>query len=215
MGFDNNYKFTASCLAGTVSAIRVLIGVNDVNIQIDTNDRVGIMAKMWISHPNYDAVNILNNLALVYLPVDIYHSRNSVAAINLLYTKDPTLISVFVSSFDSQNVKVAGWGVSDVTTTDTSSTLKEAEMQITSGSSCRSNYASATSKEICVVPTTDQIACTSDEGSPVTLNGKLIGIISDVTTDCQTASMQLVCSIYPFHDWIITKLKQADRGIHW
>ncbi len=172
-----------------------------------------MMAKMWTSHPSYDAANFINNIALVYLPVDVYYSKNS--AIANLYLKDPLISSVFSSFYNGQTVKVIGWGLAG-NTGSTSNTLKEGNMYIGSRSICGMMF-SASTKEICIQPTGSGTTsvCPSDEGSPVTKDGKLIGIVSVVTTTCTGGGYQLISSIYPFYDWVVTKLKAADAGTSW
>jgi hypothetical protein len=76
-----------------------------------TATRHVLQAKKYIKHASYDSSSLDNNIALVYLPVDLYYSQN-VQILNM-YLKDPATLAIRTSDFYEQTVKVAGWGQTD------------------------------------------------------------------------------------------------------
>ncbi len=121
-----------------------------MTIPTDTQNRLVVYAKMWTSHASYSPTTRINNIAIVYLPADVYHTTKSAVA-NLFY-KDPTVNAAFDANFATVVVKIVGWGLNG-NTGSTSNTLKEGEMQITSRANCDLAYPTRTTKEICLVPT--------------------------------------------------------------
>jgi hypothetical protein len=89
---------------------------------------------MILTHPNYDPMTGANNIALIYLPVELYYSSNT-AVLNM-YLKDPEIPSVLTASFIGQTAKVAAWGQTSGTAGTLSNTLKTTDLSIVDSSTC-------------------------------------------------------------------------------
>jgi hypothetical protein len=75
---------------------------------------------------------------------------------------------------------------------------------------------------MCVQPasgSTVSTACVSDLGAPVvlTVDSKdyVIGVVGVVASFCEIDPTVLFTLIYPYYEWIVTKLKAANAGQTW
>jgi hypothetical protein len=206
LNVDNYYEISASCLVSGTTNIKVMIGVNDITLPADTNNRLVVYAKMWTKHASYDAVAHTNNIGLVYLPSDVYYSTKSTIA--NIYLKDPTINSVYDAIYDGFDLEIVGWGEN---IGDPSNTLQTIQSSFLDRGSCDTSYPSRTSKEICV----QGGACNGDQGSPAVVGGFLVGIVNYVPSDCSNPVERLLTAIYPHFEWVVTKLRAADAGNIW
>jgi hypothetical protein len=120
----------------------VYAGVTDVTEGTAQNTwpstRHVVKAKMVVKNPNYNAA-LENNIALVYLPVDLYYSTNT--AILNLYLKDPEIATVLTASFIGKTAKVAGWGQTAAPVgSPPSNTLKTTDLTIVDTDTCSFSY---------------------------------------------------------------------------
>jgi hypothetical protein len=117
----------------------VYAGVTDVTDGTAQNTwpstRHVLKAKMIKQHPDYNPTSNANNIALVYLPVDLYYSKNT--AILNLYLKDPEIATVLTASFIGKTAKVAGWGQTAAASgSPLSNTLKTTDLTIVDFNTC-------------------------------------------------------------------------------
>jgi hypothetical protein len=103
-----------------------------------------LQAKKYILHPTFSLPD--DDIALVYLPVDLYYSTNT--AILNFYLKDPATAASRTNNFYGQNVKVAGWG-STSGTGSLSNTLKTTTLTL--AASCFFTFADK-GKGMCALP---------------------------------------------------------------
>jgi hypothetical protein len=54
----------------------------------------------------------------------------------------------------------------------------------------------------------------SNKGAPITLNGYLLAIAAD-TYLCESDFPTVCMPIYPYYEWIVSKLKSANAGNAW
>jgi hypothetical protein len=143
----------ANCFDGTVKTIWVYAGVVDVTDGTAQTtwptSRHILQAKKYIKHASYDSSTKDNNIALVYLPVDLYYSQN-VQILNM-YLKDPATLAIRTSDFYEQKVKVAGWGQTSGTGS-LSNTLKTTTLALSN--SCSFTIADA-GKSMCALTGAD------------------------------------------------------------
>jgi chymotrypsin-like protease len=144
--FSNN-KFSAYCVYGA-SSIQVTVGDTDISATGTAKTRYTVMAKQWIKHENFSTSTLANDIALVYLPVNVYRSTN--VDIAYLYLNDPADSSVFNTYFLNQLVNVAGWGRISQTGAY-SDTLKHTEVKIIDAATCQPSYTiTIDSKRLCI-----------------------------------------------------------------
>jgi hypothetical protein len=99
--------------------------------------RYTVYAKQWVAHPNYDNTNFAKDIGLVYLPSDVYQSKN--VDIAPLYLHDPQISSHFTSHFLDQSAKVAGFGRKGESGAY-SNTLQVTTVKFVAFSRCQSDY---------------------------------------------------------------------------
>jgi hypothetical protein len=99
-------------------------------------------AKMWITHPSFSATTYLNDIALIYCPINTYRGRNVDTA--FLYMQDPTQTTIFNSFYLNQVVQIAGWGQTSETGGSTSNVLLKADQKIIDLATCQAAVGTAT-----------------------------------------------------------------------
>jgi secreted trypsin-like serine protease len=169
---------------------------------------------MWIQHESFNVFTYVNDIGLVFLPVNVHRSSN--IAIGYLYLNDPEDSTVFGLSFLNQDGDIAGWGQTAQTASD-SPTLKKATTKIASLTDCQTQHTDAASKQICTRSPTTNIknSCPDDEGSLLVIGNYLVGVFSQGGNECSASEYQVYTAIYPYYAWITNKLKIANDGGKW
>jgi hypothetical protein len=102
---------------------------------------------MWKQHESFNDFSYVNDIGLIYLPVNVHRSKH--VAISYLYLNDPEESSVFGLSFLNQVGDIAGWGQTSQTGSD-SPTLKKTTAKIANLANCQTaQYYGVASKQIC------------------------------------------------------------------
>jgi hypothetical protein len=125
----------ADCVS-SVASIKVTIGEIDVTPGTASNTwastRYVVQAKMWTSYSG-------KNIAVVYLPSDVYYSKNS--QIMNLYLKDPEISGNAATYYIGKSVKIACWGrMGNSTAAALSNTLKYISIPIVDSNTCTRGY---------------------------------------------------------------------------
>jgi hypothetical protein len=126
--------------------------------------RCTMYAKQWIKHPDYDSTTFGKDIGLVYLPVDVYQSKN--VDIAPLYLHDSQISTQYTSYYKDQLANVAGWGQKGSSGAN-SNTLQYTTIKFVALSICLSSYASPDPTSVCYgtgSTTQTQLPCYGDEG---------------------------------------------------
>jgi hypothetical protein len=136
------------------------VTIADVNPSSTTSTasttKYTVQAKMWVQHEGYDSNTNVNNIALIFLPTNVYRSSN--AAISYLYLNDPEESAIFAASFFNQVADIVGFGRTS-SFTAIPPRLRKATTRIVSLSDCQTVRTDANAKQICIKDTTAKNMC--------------------------------------------------------
>jgi hypothetical protein len=124
-----------------------MVGEIDENDANKASTRHTLYAKQWLVHPDFAASTYAKNIGIIYLPADVYQSKN--ADIAPLYLHDPQISNAFSSYYQDQLADVSGWGMLG-TSGAASTTLQSTTIKIRTAATCQSAYGYAPdSKNLC------------------------------------------------------------------
>ncbi|MER5464073.1 trypsin-like serine protease [Streptomyces sp. NPDC002668] len=144
--------------------------------------------RQW-NHPGYSSATIDNDVAVLTLTEPV--------AVKPLKIVQPTDSAVYTPGTDA---KVYGWGRTSSTEPGISQTLKTADADINSNSTCSAAYPGGfiAGHMVCAgaPPTgsdaTSETACNGDSGGPLVAGGKLVGLVSWGDVNCSAAGKYTV-----------------------
>ncbi|XP_018339826.1 PREDICTED: chymotrypsin-2-like [Trachymyrmex septentrionalis] len=173
--------------------------VNKYGISYDTYIGPGgsMIATQAFIYPDYSqGDNVLNDIALIYMPHDIPFSR-TIRPINLAY-KDS-------ENFDGKSAFAIGWGKYH-TNSGVSTRLQYAALPIIGNTICRRFWYHLTAKEVCTAPGLGRNACQGDSGGPLVVveNGMdiQVGIVSYGDAYCPSNMPGVFTRVSSYISWI-------------
>ncbi|CAF1050046.1 unnamed protein product [Adineta ricciae] len=194
---DSFVLTSVSCLQATLilpSILSVKAGIHRAFNDTDENAQLRRVTQV-ITHPNYTATNLLNDLALVMVDKPFNIKGISVSTITLsnqTNLKDFELIAI-------------GWGFMENTTNTTKPPLSMQQVIVRENVECTNEIAANPKTQLCAAG-----ACRGDGGGPLMIHSEgvqqyeLVGVIS-ARFSC--TSRGIYTRIAPFIDWIFNTMK--------
>ncbi|XP_058835972.1 transmembrane protease serine 9-like [Topomyia yanbarensis] len=196
----------AHCLGGALDAT-VVVGTNIISIPSDEQAvEIDVTFHDMLAHPNYDAVNVFNDIAILRLTKALTFS-DKIQPIRLPSRQEAKL------DLASVDATVSGWGaLSGDEFADISDSLK-LELRfvsnpVISNGVCEKVFENLIRDfHVCVSGDNGRNACQGDSGGPLTANlnnmATLIGIVSYGSTNgCERGSPAVYTRIGYYLDWI-------------
>ncbi|XP_058457025.1 uncharacterized protein LOC131434371 [Malaya genurostris] len=208
----------AHCLGGALDAT-VVVGTNIVSIPSDDQAiEIDVTFHDMLVHPDYDAVNVLHDIAILRLTKALVFS-DKIQPIRLPSKQEALLELVSVDA------TVSGWGaLSGDEFADISDSLK-LELRfvsnpIISNESCEKVFEDMIrNSHVCVSGANGRNACQGDSGGPLSANlnnqATLIGIVSYGSTEgCERGSPVVYTRVGYYLDWISHHTRIAIEGYY-
>lgn len=180
----------------------VIVGIN--NLSNESNEGVRLGVQQFYIHPNYDAVTLANDIAIVELPRALTSNEASPVELAERSTRGTTVIGT--------SLTVAGWGSTtpEYGNHTTSAQLLEVTVPMVAQDMCASAFAgvssSIDSENFCAGYRYEGFdSCRGDSGGPLVLSNERtqLGIVSFGSTRCGDASSYGVyTNISKFVWWI-------------
>jgi hypothetical protein len=141
---------------GSSDKVEVTIGETNVDAAISAASatRHIVEAKKLLKHPSYVPSTKVDDIALIYLPVNTVKSAN--VAIGYLYLNDPSDAAVFTAAYYNRLPNTVGWGQTG-NSAGLSPTLKYSQATIITVASCAPDRPDVTAKNICTSPSSQVI----------------------------------------------------------
>nr|ADM35108.1 serine protease 41 [Mamestra configurata] len=159
-----------------------------------------------VMHPQYNANNINNDIAMIRLPSNVGFS-NSIRSIAL-----PTGVDLW-QTFAGNWAVVAGFGRTSDNQSGASSVISHVNVQVVNEIDCQAIYSPqfVTHSTICTSGRGGVGACIGDSGGPLILNRSgtpiLIGVVSFVSAaGCQAGLPSAYARVTSFNSWILQQL---------
>ncbi|XP_044016675.1 trypsin-1-like [Aphidius gifuensis] len=193
---NQKYVITAAhCVVGqNALSIKVVAGTTDLSNPISTH-----YVKKIIIHKKYNPNDSWRNDIALLLVQDKFLLTSILAFVPL--TKPKEIIPA------NSVAVVSGWG-STVEGGQSPMKLKKAEILIADQAYCQDRYKSLgeniySSSHICAHdPVQMTGSCHGDSGGPLTVNGKLVGLVSWALGCANTEYPTVYTRVPEFHDWI-------------
>jgi secreted trypsin-like serine protease len=181
--------------------VRVVLSSPD--LKQSTNDHI-FSVKEFKLNPSFkyekvnDLIDLQHDLAIIYLSNDV----TNVPLMNM----DPGNFG----SVDRAKAQIYGYGLTNPTASEASPTLQTTELMVTNSNSCSKEYGEEFKSDqmICAQgpPQNPKAAtCNGDSGSPLIIEGFLVGVVSYGAPDCNNG-LSVFTRVYPNLDWILHNL---------
>lgn len=186
----------AHCVDNAVSVV-VTAGAHDRNAAEPTQMKA--TSHDFTVHEGYNPVSLANDIALVHLPAPLPLS----AAIQ------PATLDDLGIDTAGQTATAAGWGKTSDAASGISSVLFAVSAPVMSNAACHAVFSIVTAGNGCLDTAGGHGTCNGDSGSPITVDGTVVGITSfQSSAGCQAGYPAGYSRISYFRDWI-----QSNSGI--
>ncbi|CAL7948238.1 unnamed protein product [Xylocopa violacea] len=145
-----------------------------------------------IIHPNFDAANMLNDIALIRVDRDITFNIR-VQPIELASGND---------TYEGSEAVFSGWGITALGK-DPSNSLIYLETRVENNTICKEAYDVVRDSHICTVANIGAGGCYGDAGDPLVVGNVQIGIFS-FGTPCAVGKPDVFTRVSSFESWIAT-----------
>ncbi|XP_076297371.1 venom serine protease 34 [Lasioglossum baleicum] len=205
----NKYVVTAGhCLYNrNITNIIILVGDHDYEIGSDTNASAIYGIQRTLPHPNYDAENNINDIALIQVKGEIkFNDRVGPACLPFQHSPD---------TFGGDRVTALGWGATEFGGAP-STTLQQVQMSVMTNLQCKKNYPKVSVDQLCTYEK-DKDSCAMDSGGPIlwenptSHNVVLVGVINYGVGCALKGSVNARVGAYV--DWIAEATSDANYCI--
>ncbi|XP_060525022.1 brachyurin-like [Cylas formicarius] len=186
----------AECAYGSRSA-KTILGAHNISSP-ESDTRQVLQSEEVIVHENYSPNTDANDIALIKLAEPAVLT-DSVQPAVLPSRNDPSLVG--------SKGTVSGWGYFGLTNTTLPYNLNAVTIDIIDGYVCKLAYSIYNNETtICSKGETDEGQCWGDAGGPLTVNGKVVGIISYGPPFCYNQDKPTAQTRISYYlDWISEK----------
>lgn len=199
---SNNFILTASHCLDTASMATVLLGANDVSLNVESTRSTQLaMARNFIMHASYNSSQYQNDIALIHL-------STPVQANNFIHIIALPRLSQADTTFTGVQATISGWGRYLDSVDLLSDLLRYVDLSIMDNSGCSPFFGAAiTPMKVCSAGTGRIGPCGGDSGGPVvTQDGGLkvqIGLVSfSVGFGCQLGWPTVHTRVSKYLSWI-------------
>ncbi|XP_018580083.1 brachyurin [Anoplophora glabripennis] len=192
---SSTFVLTAGhCVEGR-AYIQIILGAH--NIREIESTQIVITSTNINVHPDYNRLNLNNDIALIRFPNAITFNNN---------IRPVALASASAGSFVDYEGTLTGWGRLSDAQTSIASTLHAVDVTIMANFWCSRTYGTSViiDSTICTSGVGAVGGCDGDSGSPLVVETALVGVASFVAqTGCQQGLPTGYARITSFLSWII------------
>ncbi|KAH8365821.1 hypothetical protein KR093_004833 [Drosophila rubida] len=202
----------AHCIVDNAEAFNIYLGaVDKSNASEPGQQQLLVKRSQVIVHPEYDAVRVLNDLALIRLPAELHFS----AYIQPARLPDPKHLH------GNENGLVSGWGVTDIQHPTSSNILQYYDVRILSLDDCTTLLHTLSPAMfvpqtfICLKPS-GSTPCFGDSGGPLAKrnpdgSSTLLGVTSfRLDSTCQLNMPAIYTRVSSYLSWIKSHIDAPD-----
>ncbi|KAJ8942822.1 hypothetical protein NQ318_022836 [Aromia moschata] len=157
----------AHCTEGA-SYIEVILGAH--NIRDNEPSQVTVTSRALTNHPNYNSVNLNNDIAVIRLPSSV----RLTSAIQIV-----SLAPANSGTFAGSQARLSGWGRTSDSSNSISPTLQTINLNVITNTVCSLVFGSTIlSSTICTSGSGGVGSCNGDSGGPLTVEDVQVGVVS-------------------------------------
>ncbi|CAG9772437.1 unnamed protein product [Ceutorhynchus assimilis] len=174
--------------------IIIYIGAHNMP-PLSTENAIQRQSTEVLMHPDWNALTIQNDIALIYLSENVSESDR------VKYIPLPTnTTNIYVG----REALVSGWGLPGDGHTSGSSVLREVTSKIISSVACRLAYMGAVQRtHICMSGEERRSTCRGDSGGALVIDGQVVGVVSFGTAaGCEVGWPPAFARVTSYVDWI-------------
>lgn len=198
---ENTVLTAGHCTDGGASSVDVIIGTNN---QQSGADAIEITGSRLMTHPDYNAFTIDNDLGLIFMDQPIPMNGDNIDSIQLATSEPPV----------GDTVTAAGWGKTcDAISCGVSDPIMEVDVPVLSDDAASDYYGPSIdfSTKICIDAANGHGTCNGDSGGPLMDQSSprmLVGITSfGSTAGCESGAPDCFTSVPSFRQWIIDNMQ--------
>lgn len=193
----------AHCSDATATTFEIIFGAINRLVQEPNQQRRFVPASGWVEHPDYNRLNLANDIAVINFRNDPVVLNNYVQVIDLA-SDDSEL-------FVGEEVHVSGFGRFSDSLPEASDVLRWTIKNIVTNLSCRIRFPTLVQPStICAIGTEDinNAVCNGDSGGPLAArrNGRSlqVGVVSFGSPfGCERGVPDGYARVSSFHPWIV------------